>query len=154
MRLGTSHPSTRDCMCRCRTTIVLHPAASRETAIHTGCSCGDNTISRSQNEALTMDSFSIASDSGQPTPTVLTMVIRNVGTVTVTLVTLTIQDQTDQSSSPAFSLNGPTIPAPNFSSTVSVDTLNSGFFFIRGHTYTFNVNTKQTHVTFGPVTYT
>ena len=122
--------------------------------IETGIVFPPNTISRSQNEALTMDSFSIAPDSGQPNPTVLTMVIRNVGTVTVTIVTLTIQDQTDQSSSPAFSLNGPTIPAPNVSSTVSVDTLNSGFYFIRGHTYTFSVNTRRTHVTFGPVTYT
>ena len=122
--------------------------------IETGIVFPTNTISRSQNEALTMDSFSIASDSGQPNPTVLTMVIRNVGTMTVTIVTLTIQDQTDQSSSSAFSLNGPTIPAPNVSSTVSVDTLNSGFYFIRGHTYTFSVNTRQTHVTFGPVTYT
>jgi hypothetical protein len=121
--------------------------------IETGIVFPPNAISRSHPEVLTMDSFSIASDSGQPNPTVLTMVIRNVGAVTVTIVTLTIQDQTDQSSSPAFSLNGPTIPAPNFSSTVTVDTLNSGFHFIHRHTYTFNVNTKQTHVTFGPVAY-
>jgi hypothetical protein len=95
--------------------------------IETGKMFPPNTIGSSHPEVLTMDSFSIASYSGQPNPTVLNMIIRNVGTVTITIVTLTIQDQTDQSSSPAFSLNGPTIPAPNVSSTVSVDTLNSGF---------------------------
>ncbi len=164
-------------MCSCRTTIVLRPAASRETAIHTGCSCGDldckcfffagyfvietgivfppNTIGSSHPEILVWDnSYSITSDSGQPNPTILSMVVTNAGTVSVTIATLTIQDLTAGSSSPAFSLNGPTIPAPNVSATVTVDTLNSGFYFIHGHAYTFNViTTKQTHVAFGPVNY-
>src|SRR6266536_5306019 len=67
------------------------------------------------------------------------------GTVSVTIAALTIQDVTTQSSSPTLSLSGPTIPAPNFTATITVDTLNSGFYFTHGHTYTFNViTTKQT----------
>jgi len=124
-------------------------------AIETNMLLPPYTIGSGHPEILTWDNgYSISSDSGQPNPTVLTMVVTNSGTVSVTIAALTIQDVTTQSSSPTLSLSGPTIPAPNFTATITVDTLNSGFYFTHGHTYTFNViTTKQTHVAFGPITY-
>jgi hypothetical protein len=124
-------------------------------AIETHMGFPPYAIVRSQPELLSWDNgYSITSDSGQPNPTILSIVVRNSGTVSVTIATLTIQDLTAGSSSATFPLNGPTIPAPNVTATVTVDTLNSGFYFIHGHSYTFNViTTKQTQFAFGPVSY-
>src|SRR5438046_5680253 len=70
------------------------------------------TIGSSHPEILTWDNnYSVTSDNGQPNPTVLSMVVRNSGTVSVTIATLTIQDLTAGISSPSFALDGPTIPA-------------------------------------------
>jgi hypothetical protein len=112
------------------------------------------TIGSSHPEVLTMESFTISYDSGQANPTILSMVLRNGGTQQVTIATVTIQDTTTGSSSPSLPMNGQTVPAPYFTSNVTVDTLSSGFYFMRGHSYLFNIVTsKQTHMSFGPVTY-
>lgn len=109
------------------------------------------TIGSSHPEVLTLDSYSITYDNGQPNPTVLSMVVRNSGTISVTMSTLTVQDLTTGASSPTFSLNSQTIPAPDKTSTVNYDTLSSGFCFVHGHTYSFVIITsKQTHFSFGP----
>src|SRR2546423_15009021 len=100
-------------------------------AIETNMLLPPYTIGSSHPEILVWDnSYSITSDSGQPNPTILSMVVTNAGTVSVTIATLTIQDLTAGSSSPAFSLNGQPIPAPNVNATVTVVTFNSGFNFL------------------------
>lgn len=113
-----------------------------------------NTIGTSHPEVLTMDNYSITNDAGQSNPTIIRASIRNSGTVSVTMSTLSIQDLTGGYSSPTFSLNGQTIPAPDITSAVSIDTLGSGFYFVHGHSYSFTIITsKQTHIIFGPITY-
>jgi len=121
-------------------------------------------------ELLNWDSsYSITTDNGQAYPTNLTFTVLCIGTIPVTITSLTIRDLTGGFSSPTFSLNAITItiPSPNQSSeingttipstnnsSVNMDTQGSGFYFVHGHSYSFVVTTsKQTQFVFGPITY-
>lgn len=101
---------------------------------------------------LHLDRYTITSDSGQTSPTVLTMWLRNTGTSMATLNTLTVKDLTG-GSTVSVQMNGPTVAPRGSTSTVAVDTLSSGFYFVHGHSYSFTIDTSSAQFTFSPENY-
>lgn len=104
-------------------TYILYPGLSNQPA-----------------ELLHVDNYTITKDANQQNPTSLTMVIRNAGSSTATLSSLTIRDY---ASNPivSFQLARQQIGAHGAVLAVTLDTLSSGFYFNRGYAYTVTMVT-------------
>ena len=104
-------------------------------------------------ELLNLENYTVGYDANQPNPTVLTMTLRNSGTSTANLSTLTIKDLTSNGNPVTFQLGSQAVGSRGASSSVTVDTLSSGFYFIHGHSYSFTVITSGAQYVFSPENY-
>ncbi len=98
-------------------------------------------------EELVLDPYSIQTAPGQQNPTILALWINNVGTSTVTLSSLSINDLSDGSNL-SFPLSVSIVRGEIRS--VTVDASGTGFYFTSGHSYSVSIFTlKNNKFTFG-----
>ena len=93
-------------------------------------------------ELITLDHYTIATDSGQQNPTVLTLWLRNDGASTTTLSTISVHDENPSTSPVTFQLSGTTI-SPGTTKSITVDTLGSGLYFSHGILYQVSLVTSR-----------
>jgi hypothetical protein len=106
---------------------------------------------RTSPELLTLDHYTISSDSGQQNPTVLTLWLRNDGASSTTLSSLSVKDTNPNTTPVSFRLNGVTID-PGMTRSITVDTLGSGLYFSHSIQYTVSVVASRATLTYA-ITY-
>lgn len=90
---------------------------------------------------LVMTGYTIGIDNGQTKATGLTLILANMATTPVTLVSLTLKDATPylNSTSYSFPMSNPTINQPLATAQTTLDTLGSGFYFQHQHSYSLTI---------------
>jgi len=111
----------------------------------TGCCIAPFTPGSPSGEAISFDHYTISTASGQSNPSILTLSVRNTGISTVTLTSLSIKDLTSGTGPVSFQSTA-SVPRSG-TTTVTVDTSASGFYFTPGHSYLLTVLTA-THTQF------